>query len=221
MNSPQPPPGPRFSSPAAPGYRPEKFQRKSGFRDYLIYTLLAVLLLGAGAAAVYFYSLPEQEQKAIQERLDKTRLKLGAKPTNDPETTANKLAETKTSKIVDAIIGSDAPKDPPESAATKPAPAVAPAGGSSAYATGFSLRLLPPSDPKAPKASAEFTRYVQTLRLSAVLQGEPGRAVLNGKTYRPGETLDFDLGVTLAKIDPRQKELLLRDRSGAEIRLAY
>jgi hypothetical protein len=185
-------------------FRHEKFTKQAGLRDYLVYLLVAVFLATVIGAAGYYLTRSEAEQKRIVARLR------GITGENEPKMKPVKLREPSL-------------EEPAEPAAVPPpkAEAVAPTGSASAYAGGRVSRVLPSEDPQRPAASPEFIRLAEGLKVSGVLQGNPARAMLNGRMFRVGDEIDPGLAVMLAGVDATKKFLLLRDKSGAELRLTY
>jgi len=66
-----------------------------------------------------------------------------------------------------------------------------------------------------PEPSAAFRDYVTHLKVSGVFQGEPARALINGKMVRLGDVLEPNRKIELYKIDPDAKQLIFRDATGA------
>lgn len=214
------PPG--FPNQAPP---PEFRRRKAGPRDYLIYWLFLLGLLAAGAGALYFFTRSETEQKTLRDRVARTWSKLGLTSDAPRETAPVQLAQTRSSKAVSAIIDPNALEE--QSAMTQASAGdVSPAGsaapvGTSVHGAGFTLRVLRTVDPAAPAPSPALVRYAENLRLGAVLQGDPARALINGRTFRTGDVTDHEHGITLAAVDLERKTLLFRETSGAEIHIGY
>lgn len=69
----------------------------------------------------------------------------------------------------------------------------------------------------APEANPEFRAYIVNARVSGVFQGNPARAVINGRLIRAGETVDAGLGITFDGIDSDRRNLMFKDRSGATV----
>lgn len=82
-----------------------------------------------------------------------------------------------------------------------------------------------PTTPQAMSSSLEtstaFVAFADAIRINGVFQGNPARASINGRIVRAGALLDASLGVTFDGIDPRSREIILRDTSGATIRKKY
>lgn len=64
-------------------------------------------------------------------------------------------------------------------------------------------------------ASAAFRAWVGNARISGVFQGTPARALVNGRAFRAGQSVDDSLGIVLDAIDTTAKTIRFRDRSGA------
>lgn len=69
--------------------------------------------------------------------------------------------------------------------------------------------------------SAAFRSLIVNLKVSGVFQGEPSRALLNGRMVHEGEFLDNGLGIRFTSIDSAHKLLLFEDSSGATMQRRY
>lgn len=69
----------------------------------------------------------------------------------------------------------------------------------------------------AANASPEFLTYIANLKVSGVFQGNPARAVINGKLTREGETVEPRLGIVFDGVDGPQHQLVFKDRTGATV----
>lgn len=82
--------------------------------------------------------------------------------------------------------------------------------------------LVRQDQPKAsPNPSAAFRMLVVNLRVNGVFQGEPARALMNGRMLRTGEVLDSQLGVRFTGIDAAHKLLIFEDNTGAIMQRRY
>lgn len=71
------------------------------------------------------------------------------------------------------------------------------------------------------EASAAFRSFVGGLKISGVFQGNPPRALINGRTYRTGELVDIPLGVAFDSADADKKIVTFKDRTGATVSRRY
>ncbi len=78
----------------------------------------------------------------------------------------------------------------------------------------------PPPEPE-PEMSAAFHRFVTEMRVSGVFQGDPPRAMVNGRTVRAGEPLDLGLGIVFTGIDAEKHLILMSEPSGARATKKY
>jgi hypothetical protein len=79
-----------------------------------------------------------------------------------------------------------------------------------------------PAEPAAaPPANPRFVRYTETLRVSGVFQGNPARALVDGRLVRSGDIIEPNLGISFTGIDPDTKHLILQDATGAQVRVKY
>lgn len=115
-----------------------------------------------------------------------------------------------------AAKGEDAPAAP-----TKPAAVAASASRAAPDAASVTTiapgPAVPPPVEATPEASAEFRAYVTNIRISGIFQGNPARAVINGKLTRAGEAVDSGYGITFEGLDGDRKNLVFKDRSGATV----
>jgi hypothetical protein len=72
-----------------------------------------------------------------------------------------------------------------------------------------------------PEPSANFRAYVVNLKINGVFQGENARAMLNGKMYRLGETVDSSLGIVFLRLEPEEKRIVFEDAKGALMTRRY
>ncbi|HEY0946031.1 MAG TPA: hypothetical protein VGD81_12220 [Opitutaceae bacterium] len=70
-------------------------------------------------------------------------------------------------------------------------------------------------------ASPAFKTYVTAARINGVFQGNPPRALINGRTVRAGDMLDTTLGVVFERIDASRKLVFFKDQSGAVLAKKY
>ena len=91
---------------------------------------------------------------------------------------------------------------------------------------------LPPVLPKAPEpthgqvvaessATPAFIAFVESARISGVFQGDPPRALINGRTVRAGAIVDPALGVTFYRLDADRRWVFFRDATGAWVKKGY
>lgn len=123
---------------------------------------------------------------------------------------------------VGEILG-DTPELPP---AVRPkAPPTTSSGAISDRNTPLDASTPPPETvvdkPAAPPPGIAFRTYVANLRVSGVFQGEPGRALLNGRTIRIGEMADNTLGIRLSGLDYERKVLFFEDSAGSTMQRRY
>lgn len=71
-----------------------------------------------------------------------------------------------------------------------------------------------------PGASPEFRARVLGLRLSGVFEGDPSRAMIDGRLVRAGELIDERLGLRFDGLEPGRR-LRFRDASGAAVVRKY
>ena len=79
----------------------------------------------------------------------------------------------------------------------------------------------PVAPPPRPEPGANFKSFVVNLKISGVFQGENARAMLNGKMYRLGETVDPKLGIVFIRLEPEEKRIVFEDARGAIMSRRY
>jgi hypothetical protein len=198
-------------------FRPEKFQKKSQARDYVIYVVLLVIVLGMTGGSVYFFTRSESEQGKLLGKLDNSLNKMGLGVEKTPEP----LPKLKDPKL-DGIFDEEAPGGAAKSAAVAgKKPEASKPVAVSTYASGGPSRVSLSTDPKLPKASVAFIKFAEALKASSVVQGNPAKVMIAGKLIRAGEMIDDKLGVTFVGVDGAKSALILRDYLGAELFVGY
>lgn len=79
----------------------------------------------------------------------------------------------------------------------------------------------PIAAPTAIEPSVEFRSWVGDTRITGVREGSQPRAFINGALYRPGDVLDFALGITFDSLDDERNLIIFRDRKGAVVGKKY
>jgi hypothetical protein len=140
--------------------------------------------------------------------IEKAQQALAARAGNAPETDAAIAAAATPGSPAPASAATSTPTPPAVADAT--APALAPA------------ETVPPPAPEPEvEPSPAFKRFVLEMRVNGVFQGDPPRALINGRTVRPGEFLDNGLGIVFHGIDPEKKLILMRDANGSRMTRKY
>lgn len=70
-------------------------------------------------------------------------------------------------------------------------------------------------------ASPAFRSFVAGAKITGVYQGEASRAFINGRLARAGETVDVRLGIILVRIEPQNKRIIFKDKTGATLARRY
>ncbi|MFA6289037.1 MAG: hypothetical protein WC661_16770 [Opitutaceae bacterium] len=203
------------SSASPDGFQSVKSKNKSTLRDYVVYGVILTILLGVAGGSVYYFTRPKAEKEQLRAKLDHTlndvALRDGKQPVEPPE--------LKAPKNLDGILddGSTAPKSPSPTGNNP----TSKTGSVSTYAGGKQNGVLLSDDPALPKPSLAFIQFAEALKVSGVLQGASAKAMLNGRLFRAGAVIAPELGVIFVGVDEPNKRLILRDKTGAELRLAY
>lgn len=72
-----------------------------------------------------------------------------------------------------------------------------------------------------PAPSREFTRFVEGLKITGVLQGNPVRAIVDGRVLLMGDLVEVSREVRLAGQDVANRRLIFEDRTGAQASARY
>lgn len=70
-------------------------------------------------------------------------------------------------------------------------------------------------------ANPEYIAFVEATRISGVFQGDPPRALINGRTLRAGTLVDANLGIYFHGLDSERRQIVFRDARGVLIRKGY
>jgi hypothetical protein len=201
-----PPPPPRPED-----FKPENFRQKTTARDYAIYSVVLVIVLGLVGGAVYYFTRSPEEQSQLRARAGHMIGKIAP-----PDEERPKPLKLKPPKLDGLMEAEEAPPAADSEKPGAPRPVLV-----SAYAGGGQTKVLSSSDPKLPQASPEFITYATNLKVNGVLPGNQARAMLNGRLFHVGDTVDADLGVVFAGVDGEKKFFVLRDKTGAELHVTY
>ena len=215
----------------------------------MIFLLLFLLLVAGGAGAYFYFTKPQLANEALQgvkEKLEKAAELPGKAVDNAKESMAN--ARNAEQERMDRIAaGEEVPEERAlnfrtpheigaklnESAKEAPKPATAqnaepktnvvvteqakPASaGGEAYGGAQTQ-----GTEAAASASPRFVRYAEGLSVSGVFQGNPARALVDGRIIRAGDLIEPMLGVSFVGVDSEKKFLILEDTTGAQVRVKY
>lgn len=72
-----------------------------------------------------------------------------------------------------------------------------------------------------PPASAELTHWAQSIRIGGVLPEYSPQVIVNNLRFRPGEIVDYALGVTFEGLAQNGSLIIFKERSGAYVAVAY
>lgn len=115
-----------------------------------------------------------------------------------------------------AAIGEDQPAK--KSAPKAPA---APASNTANAMTAVAPNLAASTVLEAAEASPAFVAWVVASKVNGVFQGNPARAMINGRLTRTGETVDASLGIIFDRVEADKKQLIFKDGSGATVTRKY
>ncbi len=72
-----------------------------------------------------------------------------------------------------------------------------------------------------PLASQAFRAWVDSAKITSVLEGVASRAIINGRLARANELVDVALGIVLDHVDTSHRQIIFRDHSGALVGKPY
>lgn len=111
------------------------------------------------------------------------------------------------------------PRPPTEKVANQVSAVVAPVPTETSGAANANPQA--PVAPALPVPGARFVRYAEGLSVSGVFQGNPARALVDGRIVRSGDMLEPVQGIKFVGVDAATKHLILQDASGAQLRVKY
>lgn len=191
------------------------FKRKTAARDCVIYAVVSVIVLGMAGVAAYYFTRPQVEKTRLRAKMERTLNTVGLMESKVPM----ELPQLKDPKRLDGLLGEEATtEDVAMTAARRPREE---AVASSSYSGGGRTGVTLSDDPSLPKATPAFIAFAETLKVSGVLEGNSPKAMFNGRVVRVGAVIDAESGVIFAGVDGAKKTLRLRDKTGAELLLAY
>lgn len=97
------------------------------------------------------------------------------------------------------------PKIVPKERATTPAPSEA------------TFVADPTSQKSQPTPDDSTGRFIMSLKLSGIIGGSAPRAILDSQLYRVGDQIDSRRGITIIRIDEKQRLVEFRDSSGQAV----
>ncbi|TAG31288.1 MAG: hypothetical protein EAZ36_03115 [Verrucomicrobia bacterium] len=208
------------ASTAATGANPSANKSSKARRDLLMFALAVVLVCAGGFGGFLYFSVSGQP--------DAQASSSNTPPSAAAATAGDTVASGATSVNValpQATANAVLPITPDEASA---AAELAKAETATAAPRSFLPATADVAEGKAapaanlpPRPSARFAQYAKEVSISGVFQGNPPRALLNGRVVRVGDVVEPNFGVTFVGLDPEKKQLILRETSGAEIRVRY
>jgi hypothetical protein len=214
----------------------------SGGLKKVLGVLVALAVVGAGAYVGWPHLPAEISVAGFTVRTKPGLTITKAKPTTPnstltPSESLNKLAQWPANAInkaqdalaarrasgqdrVDAAANGD--DLPGKAFGVLPAAPIKPAtAGTAALTTATSVTTVAPGlsatmpVEAAPETTPEFRAFIVNARVSGVFQGNPARAVINGRLVRAGEVVDAGIGITFDGLDSERRNLVFKDKSGA------
>ncbi|MBC8008495.1 MAG: hypothetical protein H7067_00180, partial [Burkholderiales bacterium] len=78
-----------------------------------------------------------------------------------------------------------------------------------------------PATPARPAPGAAFTGVLERLKITGVLQGEPVRAIIDGRLVQAGDLVEVAREVRLVGLDVAGRQLIFEDRTTARASVRY
>lgn len=214
------------AAPAAPAGSAARPENRPLFKVALL--LVAVGVVGVLAAGLFFgyRALAGGDQAEVADNVAPAPKHSATPPDTVPPPVASGGAEPRTSigkrvrQTTDAAAArvAEIPLDEPAEPASAP-PAAAPSVAAQPAPVPPPTAVPPAktAEPRALEPSAAFQLWVSEARVSGVRRAAEARAFINGRLFRQGDTVDHQLGIVFAGLDPNQNVLLFRDASGSVI----
>jgi hypothetical protein len=220
---------------------PRTAKKHTAKKDILVFLLIVVLILSAAGAGLMYYVNPwgtKEAVSSVKSKLD-AAAELPGQAVNKAQGAIQSARGNEQARLDAAIRGEDVPdaralKTPPPGGsstaqAKSPEPLEIindePADGLSGSTSGRSSTLhqvdITQKDPSVPPPNARFVKWGTALKVTGVFQGSPARALIEGRIVREGELIEPLLGVKFAGVDSDQKQVILQDETGAQVRLKY
>lgn len=192
--------------------------------------LAAAGVLLIGAAAVFIFYMQEPAPPPLPAPVAK---KTGPANPATPSATLNQLAAVpgqaigKANQVIAArgekdregasavLATEDVPAAPDASTSRPPSPKTAPVTSTAQLAPGVTATTVISDVSEA--ASAAFRAWVANARINGVFQGDPPRALINGRTFRSGQIVDPSLGIVFDGLQADGKSIVFRDGTGATV----
>jgi hypothetical protein len=207
---------PTVETPAVTSYPPPPASRqlppsqRKIFKIGVIGTMGAVVLILV--CGFFFFRRVMNQQIPVNHGVkSKSRLK-SVPSTPDSETATARSTKAATKAPVPTpveLVGAD-PGEP------KPAPAhVSTSVEPGIVATSTSDAVL------TVNASSQFRSWVANVKISGVNQGATPRALINGRMVQLGQIVDEAQGIEFDSVDPHNKTIVFKDRTGAVVSRRY
>lgn len=100
-------------------------------------------------------------------------------------------------------------------------PAVASEAKAPAPAHTNKANVKPAAAPSRPEPSKAFQVFVDSLKVSGVLQQTPVRAIIDGGTVFAGDMIEPTQGIRLVGANFEQRELIFEDKTRAQVKIFY
>lgn len=220
---------------------PRTAKKHTAKKDLLVFLLIVVLILAAAGAGLMYYLNPWGTKAAVS--TVKSKLDAAAELPGQAVTKAQGAIQSargnEQARLDAAVRGEELPDaralntPPPGGSSTTKAKSPEPletvneepADGVSGSTSGRSSTLhqvdITQKDPTVPPPNARFVKWGTALKVTGVFQGSPARALIEGRIVREGELIEPLLGVKFAGVDAEQKQVILQDETGAQVRLKY
>ncbi|MEY4489647.1 MAG: hypothetical protein RIQ79_2155 [Verrucomicrobiota bacterium] len=195
-------------------------------RDLVIFALVFLLIAGGVGGGLIYYLNPWGATAAVstvKAKLDEAS-QLPGQAVGKAQKAMDLARAKEQAKLEAAIKGDDLapttkPADPTPIAEVSN-PATKTVAGARDTTTNNRVTVVP-GDGTTLEPNANFVKWGGSLRVSGVFQGTPARALIDGRLVRQGELIEPVLGVKFDSVDASRKQIILKDETGAQVRLKY
>jgi hypothetical protein len=203
-------------------------------RDIVMFVAVFLLIAGVAGAGLMYYLNPWGAKAAVntvKAKLD-AAAELPGQAVDKAQNAVAAAREKEQAKLDAAAVGDEAPgahatnsvSATPGHTAENPAKHSSNSGlnGSVTNELQQMNRVdLTRATPTSPEPSQRFVKWGSALKITGVFQGSPSRALIEGRLIREGEVIEPIMGVVFSGVDATNKQVILQDETGAQVRLKY
>jgi hypothetical protein len=186
-------------------------QAKPGSKKKLIVLaggLVALLVVAGGGFFAYLQFTEEPPPPPPKPKLAAQP----ATPQGQAVATAQNVVEQAKQQVAAPV--NEILDTPPAAAAT---PVAGPATATPEPAAPVPEEVKPVAPPPPPPASVAFRGWVENLKIGGVRGGANPRIFVGGTSYKPGDLVNPQLGISFESYDEGTRMLLFKDKTGATV----